>query len=302
MTQRPASDTTTQLEDPREAGAQPPFPEQDQQLPGSDAEMAPNADHGEESYVGGSGRLAGLAALITGGDSGIGRAVALAYAREGADVLVSYLDEDGDARETCRLVEEAGRRALAVPGDISDEDHCKALVERAVSEFGRIDVLINNAAHQQTYDSIEEIPTEDWRRMMGTNIDAMFYLCRAAVPHMRPGSSIINTSSVQAFTPSPELLPYSTTKGAIVTFTKALAKMLGERGIRVNVVCPGPVWTPLIPASMPTEKAANFGAASPFGRPAQPAELAGVYVFLASPDASYVSGSAYGVHGGMDMP
>jgi NAD(P)-dependent dehydrogenase (short-subunit alcohol dehydrogenase family) len=302
MTQRPESDTTTQLEDPREAGAQPPFPEQDQQLPGSDAEMAPKADHGEESYVGGSGRLAGLAALITGGDSGIGRAVALAYAREGADVLVSYLDEDSDARETCRLVEEAGRRALAVPGDISDENHCKALVERAVSEFGRIDVLINNAAHQQTYDSIEEIPTEDWRRMMGTNIDAMFFLCRAAVPHMRPGSSIINTSSVQAFTPSPELLPYSTTKGAIVTFTKALAKMLGERGIRVNVVCPGPVWTPLIPASMPTEKAANFGAQSPFGRPAQPAELAGVYVFLASPDASYVSGSAYGVHGGMDMP
>ncbi|CAN5804108.1 SDR family oxidoreductase [soil metagenome] len=302
MSQRPDSDTTTQLEDPRKAGAAPPFGEQKQSLPGSDAQLAPQADHGEQSYVGGSGRLAGLAALVTGGDSGIGRAVALAYAREGADVLVSYLSEDNDARETCRLVEEAGRRAVAVAGDISDEDHCSALVERAVSEFGRIDVLINNAAHQQTYDSIEEIPTADWRRMMATNIDAMFYLCRAAAPHMRPGASIINTSSVQAFTPSPELLPYSTTKGAIVTFTKALAKMLGERGIRVNVVCPGPVWTPLIPASMPAEKAANFGAQSPFGRPAQPAELAGVYVFLASVDASYVSGSAYGVHGGMDMP
>jgi NAD(P)-dependent dehydrogenase (short-subunit alcohol dehydrogenase family) len=302
MSQRPDTDTTTQLEDPREAGPKPPFPEQEQPLPGSDEEMKPEADHGEESYVGGSGRLAGMAALITGADSGIGRAVALAYAREGADVLVSYLSEEEDAQETCRLVKEAGRRAVAVAGDISDEEHCNALVERAVSEFGRIDVLINNAAHQETYESIEEIPTEDWRRMMATNIDAMFYLCRAAVPHMKAGASIINTSSVQAFTPSAELLPYATTKGAIVTFTKALAKGLGERGIRVNVVCPGPVWTPLIPASMPAEKAANFGANSVFGRPAQPAELAGVYVFLASEDASYVSGSAYGVHGGMDMP
>jgi NAD(P)-dependent dehydrogenase (short-subunit alcohol dehydrogenase family) len=302
MSQRPDTDTTTQLEDPREAGPKPPFPEQEQPLPGSDEEMKPEADHGEESYVGGSGRLAGMAALITGADSGIGRAVALAYAREGADVLVSYLSEEEDAQETCRLVEEAGRRAVAVAGDISEEAHCNALVERAVSEFGRIDVLINNAAHQETYESIEEIPTEDWRRMMATNIDAMFYLCRAAVPHMKAGASIINTSSVQAFTPSAELLPYATTKGAIVTFTKALAKGLGERGIRVNVVCPGPVWTPLIPASMPAEKAANFGANSVFGRPAQPAELAGVYVFLASEDASYVSGSAYGVHGGMDMP
>jgi NAD(P)-dependent dehydrogenase (short-subunit alcohol dehydrogenase family) len=302
MSDRRDTNTTTQLEDPREAGAKPPFPEQEQPLPGSDEEMKPEADHGEESYVGGSGRLAGMAALITGGDSGIGRAVALAYAREGADVLVSFLSEDEDAQETCRLVEESGRRAVAVAGDISDEAHCQALVERAVSEFGRIDVLINNAAHQETYESIEEIPTEDWRRMMATNIDAMFYLCRAAVPHMKPGASIINTSSVQAFTPSAELLPYATTKGAIVTFTKALAKGLGERGIRVNVVCPGPVWTPLIPASMPAEKAANFGANSVFGRPAQPAELAGVYVFLASEDASYVSGSAYGVHGGMDMP
>jgi NAD(P)-dependent dehydrogenase (short-subunit alcohol dehydrogenase family) len=302
MPDRPDSTTTLQREDPREAGTKPPFPEQEQPLPGSDAQMKPEADHGEESYVGGSGRLAGMAALITGADSGIGRAVALAYAREGADVLVSYLSEQADAQETCRLVEEAGRRAVAMAGDIADEEHCNALVERAVSEFGRIDVLINNAAHQETYESIEEIPTEDWRRMMATNIDAMFYLCRAAVPHMKPGASIINTSSVQAFTPSAELLPYATTKGAIVTFTKALAKGLGERGIRVNVVCPGPVWTPLIPASMPAEKAANFGANSVFGRPAQPAELAGVYVFLASEDASYVSGSAYGVHGGMDMP
>ena len=302
MTNRPTPSATTQLEDPREEGAAPPYPEQEQPLPGEEAQMQPRADHGEESYVGGSGRLAGLVALITGGDSGIGRAVALAYAREGADVLVAYLNEDEDAREACRLVEEAGRRAVAVAGDISDEAHCTALVERAVSEFGRIDVLINNAAHQEMFDSIEEIPTATWRRIFATNVDAMFYLCRAAVPHMKPGASIINTSSVEAFTPQPSLLPYATSKGAIITFTKALAKSLAPRGIRVNAVCPGPVWTPLIPASSAPGQVGSFGQQTPIGRPAQPKELAGVYVFLASEDASYVTGSAYGVHGGMDMP
>lgn len=299
---RPTNTSTIQLEDPREAGPQPEFPEQEQQLPGHESQMEPRADHGQESYVGGTGRLAGLVALITGSDSGIGRAVALAYAREGADVLVSYLNEDADANETVRLVEESGRRAVAVPGNIADEAHCNALIERAVSEFGRLDVLINNAAHQDRFESIEEIPTDRWHHTIGTNIDAMFFLSRAAVPHMKPGASIINTSSVQAFTPSASLLPYATTKGAIVTFTKALAKQLAPRGIRVNVVCPGPVWTPLIPASTEGDDVAKFGQQSPFGRPAQPAELAGVYVFLASEDASYVSGSAYGVHGGMDMP
>ncbi|MDP8905747.1 MAG: glucose 1-dehydrogenase [Chloroflexota bacterium] len=263
--------------------------------------MQPTADHGEESYVG-SGRLARLAALITGGDSGIGRAVALAYAREGADVLVSYLSEEADARETCRLVEDAGRRAVAVAGDIGDQAHCGRLVERVLSEFGRLDILVNNAAHQDRFDALEDISPEAWRHTFATNIDAMFYLSRAAVPHMQPGASIINTSSVQAFTPSPSLLPYATTKGAIITFTKALAKLLADRGIRVNVVCPGPVWTPLIPATTEGGQVSEFGQQTPLGRPAQPAELAAVYAFLASPAASYVTGSAYGVHGGMDMP
>ena len=215
---------------------------------------------------------------------------------------MSYLSEEQDARETCRLVEDAGRRAVRVSGDISSEEHCNALVERALAEFGRIDLLVNNAAHQEMFERIEDIPTETWRHIFATNVDAMFYLCRAALPHMREGASIINVSSVQAFSPSPELLPYATTKGAIVTFTKALAKSLGERGIRVNVVCPGPVWTPLIPATSGAESTAEFGKRGPLARPAQPAELAGVFVFLASPEASYVTGSAYGVHGGMDTP
>jgi NAD(P)-dependent dehydrogenase (short-subunit alcohol dehydrogenase family) len=297
----PSTDSTRQREDPREAGAQPPYEAQAQELPGSDAEMRPKADHGEDSYIG-SGRLAGLVALITGGDSGIGRAVALAYAREGADVVVSYLSEDDDARETCRLVEAEGRRTIAIAGDIGDERHCEQLVERTVSELGRVDILVNNAARQNRFESLEEVTTEEWRQTFATNIDAMFYLSRAALPHMESGASIINSSSVQAFTPSASLVPYATTKGAIITFTKALAKSVAGRGVRVNAVCPGPVWTPLIPATTPAEEVASFGEQSAFGRPAQPAELAGVYVFLASPAASYVSGAAYGVHGAMDMP
>jgi NAD(P)-dependent dehydrogenase (short-subunit alcohol dehydrogenase family) len=297
----PSTDSTRQREDPREAGPQPPYEAQAQELPGSDAEMRPKADHGEDSYIG-SGRLAGLVALITGGDSGIGRAVALAYAREGADVVVSYLSEDDDARETCRLVEAEGRRAIAIAGDIGDERHCEQLVERTVSELGRVDILVNNAARQNRFESLEEVTTDEWRQTFATNIDAMFYLSRAALPHMESGASIINSSSVQAFTPSASLVPYATTKGAIITFTKALAKSVAGRGVRVNAVCPGPVWTPLIPATTPAEEVASFGEQSAFGRPAQPAELAGVYVFLASPAASYVSGAAYGVHGAMDMP
>jgi NAD(P)-dependent dehydrogenase (short-subunit alcohol dehydrogenase family) len=297
----PTSDTTAQRPDPRTEGDAPRFPEQEQELPGEEKAMDPPADHGQESYVG-DGRLAGLAAVITGADSGIGRAVALAYAREGADVVVSYLSEEEDAQETCRLVEEAGRRAVPVAGDIGNEETCQAIIDRAVAEFGRVDILVNNAAHQNRFEAIEDVSSDEWRHTFATNIDAMFYLAKAAVPHMQPGATIINTSSVQAFTPSASLLPYATTKGAIVTFTKALAKSLGSRGIRVNVVCPGPVWTPLIAATTEPEDVASFGEQSPLGRPAQPAELAGVYVFLASPEASYVNGSAYGVHGGMDMP
>ena len=302
MTARPDTTQTIQREDPREAGSKPPFPEQQQELPGSDTELRPAADHGEETYVGGTGRLAGLVALVTGGDSGIGRAVAIAFAREGADVVVSYLNEEQDARETTRLVEESGRRTLAIPGDISDETHCRKIIDDAVREFGQIDILVNNAAHQRMFDSIESIPSEEWRRTFATNIDSMFFLCKAALPHMQPGSSIINVASVEAYKPEPQLLAYATTKGAIVTFSKALAQELAPRGIRVNVVAPGPVWTPLIPASSPPEQVAEFGKSTPIGRAAQPVEVAPAFVFLASPDATYVTGTVVGVHGGMPMP
>ena len=283
--------------DPRTAGPQPPYPEQEQDAPGTEAAMTPRADHGEESYRG-FGRLENRVALITGGDSGIGRAVAIAFAREGADVLVSYLDEHEDAEETVRQVEESGRRAIAVPGDIGDEAHCRRLVERAVTELGGLDCLVNNAAYQQTHDSIEEHPSEEIEHIFRTNILAMFWLCKAAVPHMKPGSTIINTSSVQAYQPNPMLLPYSTTKGAIVTFTKGLAQELTPKGIRVNSVAPGPVWTPLIPMSMPPEQTAQFGADTPTQRAAQPAELAPPYVFLASDESRYVSGEILAVTGG----
>jgi hypothetical protein len=300
--QRPTSDTSVQVADPTSVGPTPPYPEQEQAPPALEQEMEPRPDFGEESYVGGTGRLAGLATLITGGDSGIGRAVALAFAREGADVLISYLNEDVDAQETCRVVEEAGRRAVAMPGDIGDEAHCQALVQRAVDEFGRLDVLVNNAAHQMHFPSLDAIPSEEWESTFRTNIHAMFYLAKAAVPHMRPGGSIINTSSVEAMTPLPTLLPYATTKGAIATFTMSLAQLLAPQGIRVNAVAPGPVWTPLIPASMPPEVVAEFGQDTPLGRPAQPVELAPVYVLLASPEASYVTGAVWPVTGGMPMP
>jgi NAD(P)-dependent dehydrogenase (short-subunit alcohol dehydrogenase family) len=275
----------------------PPFPDQKQPMPGSSAGMQPPPDYGEDSYKG-SGRLVEKKAIVTGGDSGIGRAVALAFAREGADVLASYYNEHEDATETRRLVESAGRKAVLMPGDIKDPAHCRAIVEKAVQEFGRVDILVNNAAHQATFTDIEEIPDEEWDVTFRTNIHAMFYLTKAAVPHMKPGSAIVNTTSVNADTPSPQLLAYATTKGAIQNFTGGLAQLLAEKDIRVNCVAPGPIWTPLIPSTMPSEKVTQFGSQVPMKRPGQPAELAPVYVMLASEEASYVSGATVAVTGG----
>jgi NAD(P)-dependent dehydrogenase (short-subunit alcohol dehydrogenase family) len=284
-------------DDPREQEPKPPFPEQRQEPMGSESEMQPIADHGEESYKG-SGRLEGKRAVITGADSGIGRAVALAFAREGADVVVSYLDEEADAQETVRLVEDSGRRAVPVGGDIADEGHCCSVVRRALDELGGLDVLVNNAAYSMMRSSIREVPSEEWDRILRTNVYSMFYLCKAALPSMRPGSAIINTASVQAYQPSATLLAYATTKGAIISFSKALAQEAAERGVRVNVVAPGPVWTPLIPVSTPADQTATFGQDTPLQRPAQPAELAPAFVFLASEESRYVVGEVLGVTGG----
>ncbi|MFJ4950610.1 SDR family oxidoreductase [Streptomyces sp. NPDC088760] len=281
--------------------ARPDFPSQDQPHPGWTGPMDPPPDHGEESYRG-SGRLDGRKAVITGGDSGIGRAVALAFAREGADVLFTHLEEEeDDARETSRLVEDAGRKAIAVPCDIRDEDNCRSLIERAVAEFGHIDVLVNNAAYQMSQpDGIEAISTEQFDRVMRTNLYGMFWLTKFALPHIPAGGCVINSTSVQAYQPSPHLLDYAMTKGAIVTFTHGLAQMLAERGIRVNAVAPGPVWTPLIPSTMPDT--AEFGKQSPLGRPAQPAELAPAYVYLASPQASFITAEILNATGGTPLP
>lgn len=275
----------------------PPLPAQQQQVPGTTDAMDPRPDHGEHSYRG-SGRLAGKKTIITGGDSGIGRAVAIAFAREGADVLISYLSEDEDAKETARWVEEAGRKAVLVPGDIGSADHCRTIADKAAELFGRIDVVVNNAAHQMTYEKVEDIPDEEWEKTFAVNIHAMFYLAKAALPHMGEGGSIINTTSINADMPRPTLLAYATTKGAIQNFTGGLAQLLGENKIRVNCVAPGPVWTPLIPSTLPVEQVKNFGKDTPLGRPAQPAELAPVYVMLAADEASYVSGATVGVTGG----
>ncbi len=276
---------------------QPPFKEQQQPMPGRSAAMEPEPDYGEASYKG-SGRLAGKKAIVTGADSGIGRAVALAFAREGADVLVSYYNEDEDAKETERLVKQAGRQCVLVPGDIKDPKHCRAIVEKAKSAFGRIDVLVNNAAHQASFSSIEDISDEEWDVTFRTNIHAMFYLTKAAIAHMREGGAIINTTSVNADMPSPQLLAYATTKGATQNFTAGLAQLLAEKGIRVNCVAPGPIWTPLIPSTMPPEKVKQFGKQVPMKRPGQPKELAPVYVMLATDEASYVSGATVAVTGG----
>ncbi|KTR53817.1 SDR family oxidoreductase [Curtobacterium oceanosedimentum] len=269
-----------------------------QQPPGSDQDLTPTADHGEQSYRG-SGKLTGKRAVITGGDSGIGKAVAIAFAREGADVLISYLpQEEDDAQDTKRWVEEAGRKAVLLPGDVSDPAYCRQVIATAVEELGGLDVLVNNAAYQMTHETIEEISDEEWDHTLATNLSAYFHLVKAALPHLGPGSSIIGSSSVNSDNPKPDLAPYDVTKAGVANLSAALAQLLGERGIRVNSVAPGPIWTPLIPSTMPPEEVEQFGKQSPLGRPGQPAELAPVYVLLASDDGSYVSGARVAVTGG----
>ncbi|MFL6698953.1 MAG: SDR family oxidoreductase [Vitreoscilla sp.] len=273
---------------------------QQQTPPGHTAQMNPKPDHGENSYRG-FGRLQDKVAVITGGDSGIGRAIAIAFAREGADLLISYLDEHDDANETARWVREAGRRVELLPGDVRDAGHCRAIIDRAVEKFGRVDILINNAAFQNVRQRLEDIPDEEWTRTFATNIDALFYLCKAALPHMKPGSAIVNTASVNEDKAPKTLIAYSATKAAIANFTASLGQSLAERGIRVNCVAPGPIWTPLIPSTMPPEQVEQFGQQTPMKRPGQPAEVAPVFVFLASQDASYVTGALYPVTGGTPM-
>ncbi|MFI7606488.1 SDR family oxidoreductase [Micromonospora sp. NPDC049366] len=295
-----SEDQYTQQDPASQYGQREGQPAQQQEAPGATGKMGPKPDHGEDSYRG-SGRLDGKRAVITGGDSGIGRAVAIAFAREGADVLISYLgeEEETDARDTVRLVEEAGRRGIAVRTDLTDEGNCRELVDRALADLGGIDILVNNAAFQMSQDKgLAGITSEQFDRVFKTNVYAMFWLCRMAVPHLPAGSAIINTSSIQAFDPSPQLLDYATTKAAIANFTKALAQDLAGQGIRVNAVAPGPVWTPLIPATMPPDKVEQFGTDTPMGRPGQPAELAPAYVFFASQESSYVTGEILGVTGG----
>ncbi|MEM5326366.1 SDR family oxidoreductase [Paraburkholderia sp. JHI2823] len=279
----------------------PPMPGQQQDTtPGRTGPMDPQPDHGEASYRG-SGRLAGKVALVTGGDSGIGRAVCIAFAREGADVAIAYYDEHDDAKETARWVEEAGRRALLLPGDIRDRAWCRELVSKTVGELGKLDVLVNNAAYQMTHESIESISDEEWDRTFDTNIGAMFRISREAIAVMQPGSAIVNTASINADKPKPTLLPYAATKGAIQNFTGGLAQLVAQRGVRVNCVAPGPIWTPLIPSTMPPEQVREFGKATPMGRPGQPAELAGAYVLLASQEGSYISGATIAVTGGTPL-
>jgi NAD(P)-dependent dehydrogenase (short-subunit alcohol dehydrogenase family) len=273
------------------------FPAQQQTVPGVQAQMQPVPDCGEKSYRG-SGKLTGKKAIITGGDSGIGRAVAIAFAREGADVLISYLNEDDDARDVARYVEDAGRKCVLVPGDLAEASHCRAVVDRAVQEFGGIDILVNNAAFQMKHKSLDEISDEEWDYTFRLNVGAYFHLAKAALPHMSPGSSIIGSSSVNSDTPNPTLAPYAATKAAIANFSASLAQLLGEKGIRVNSVAPGPIWTPLIPSTMPAESVESFGENTPLGRAGQPVELAPIYVLLASDDASYISGARVAVTGG----
>jgi NAD(P)-dependent dehydrogenase (short-subunit alcohol dehydrogenase family) len=272
-------------------------PAQQQEPPGVLGEMTPKPDHGEASYEG-HGRLTGKAAVITGGDSGIGRAVAIAFAREGADVLIAYLNEHEDAQDTAKYVEQAGRRCVLVPGDLADRAHAKTIIPKAVEEFGKVDILVNNAAYQMSHDTLEEISDEEWDHTVALNLSAMFTLCKDVIPHMPPGGAIVNSSSVNSDMPSPNLAAYAMTKAGIANFTASLAQMYADKGIRANSVAPGPIWTPLIPATMPEEKVESFGKQVPMGRAGQPAELAPVYVLLASDEASYVSGARVAVTGG----
>jgi len=284
-------------QDPTQKYESDPMPEQNQSIPGTETEMTPKADHGEISYKG-TGKLQGRKAIITGGDSGIGRAVAIAYAREGADILIAYLNEHKDAQETARLVEEAGRKAILVSGDIREEEHCQFIINKAVLEFGSIDILVNNAAFQMSRQSLQEVSSEEWDRTFKTNIYPMFYLCKTAEEYLKPGSTVINTTSVNAYKPRPTLIAYAATKGAIQNFTSNLAQLWAEKGIRVNCVAPGPIWTPLIPSTMSAEEVKSFGQDVPLGRAGQPAELAPAYVLLASEDSSYMTGSTIQVTGG----
>jgi NAD(P)-dependent dehydrogenase (short-subunit alcohol dehydrogenase family) len=287
-----AASASTMNEHPK-----PPFPRQTQPMPGETSAMQPKPDHGEKSYRG-SGKLNGKKAIITGADSGIGRAIAIAFAREGADILISYLDEHADAKETQHLVEQAGRHAVLLAGDVQSPAHCRLIVETALDKLGGIDILVNNAAHQASFKSIEDISDEEWELTFRVNIHAMFYLTKAVVPHMKPGSAIINTASINADKPNPTLLAYASTKGATQNFTAGLAQLLAEKGIRANAVAPGPIWTPLIPSTMPKDAVADFGKQVPMKRPGQPAEVATAYVMLADPLSSYVSGAMIAVTGG----
>lgn len=275
----------------------PPFETKQQPMPGVTNKMNPKPDHGETTYSG-SEKLKGLRAIITGGDSGIGRAVAIAFAREGADILIAYLEEDEDALETKALIEKDGRKAVLMKCDIQDAQTCRDLIDRAVGELGGIDILVNNAAHQASFSELGDISDEEWELTFRINIHAMFYLTKAALPHMKPGAAIINTASINSDMPNPTLLAYATTKGAIQNFTAGLAQLLAEKGIRANAVAPGPVWTPLIPSTLPEDAVRNFGKQTPMKRPAQPAELASAYVMLADPLSSFTSGATIAVTGG----
>jgi NAD(P)-dependent dehydrogenase (short-subunit alcohol dehydrogenase family) len=284
--------------DPREQGPKPPFPEQKQNHPGTPRHMDPSPDHGETSYKG-SGKLQDRVAIVTGADSGIGRAVSIAFAKEGADLILNYLPaEEADAAETESAIEKAGRRVTKVPGDIGDATTGRELVESALRDFGRLDIVVNNAGYQQTHESIDDIPLDELEHTFRTNVFGTFQLTQEAMKVLKPGGVILNTTSIQAYDPSPELVAYAATKAAIVSLTKSTAKLAMQQGVRVNAVAPGPVWTPLIPATMPTEKVKTFGENTVFGRPAQPIDLARVFVFLASDDASYVTGEVYGATGG----
>ena len=295
-------DNRLEMQDPRQQYPAPPFPQQPQPVPGLAQKMQPQPDHGEQSYIG-SGKLAGRKALVTGADSGIGRAVAIAFAREGADVAIGYLkSEEADAQEVIQLIEQSGRKAVALPGDITDEHFCQKLVTDAVQSLNGLDILVNNAGAQTSYPSISDITTEHFDKVMKTNLYALFWITKAAVPHLKPGASIINTTSIQAYQPSASLLDYALTKAGIENFSKSLAKQMIEKGVRVNAVAPGPFWTPLQPSGGQTQdKIEKFGSEVPLGRPGQPVEIAPVYVLLASQEGSYITGEVYGVTGGIGI-